>query len=95
MPAYIGSKKVKELYYGGKKIKEAWLNGKKVYSQVGKVRRGWVSDFYYEAGDRNVFEGYVYECIKSHWSEYSNKPGYGWDQYTYWKQIGYEYEFEF
>ncbi|AMO89748.1 hypothetical protein WM42_2046 [Corynebacterium simulans] len=44
----------------------------------------------------------MYECIEAHTSDRgdypssaTNQPGYGWDQYTFWKQIGYAYEFGF
>ncbi|MCG7261148.1 hypothetical protein MHJ96_07515 [Corynebacterium aurimucosum] len=94
MAVYMGGKKVKELYYGGKKIKEAWYGSKKVYSAGGRVFRGWSEDFDYRVGDRVAVEGIMYECIKAHTSEaLTNKPGFGWDQYDVWKQIGYSYEF--
>lgn len=99
MPAYIGNKKVKELYYGGKKIKEAWYGGKKVYSAGGRVFGKWHKDFDYRVGDRVAHGGIMYECIKAHTSDpmsqhrSNNEPGDGWDSWSYWKQIGYAYEF--
>lgn len=101
MSVHIGSKKVKELYYGGKKVKEAWYGSKKVFSSGGRIFGKWTKNFNYVVGDRVAHEGIMYECIKTHVSDGSNyygaenQPGYGWDQYTYWKQIGYAYEFGF
>lgn len=98
MPAYIGNKKVKELYYGGKKIKEAWYEGKKVYSAVKSISP-WRTSKDYALWDRVVDEGIVYECIKAHTSDSessfrnTNRPALGWDAYSYWRQIGYAYEF--
>ena len=100
MAVYIGSKKIKELYYGGKKIKEAWYGSKKVFSSGGRIFGKWYTNFNYVIGDRVAHEGVMYECIKAHTSDkngyqQTNQPGRGWDQYTYWKQIGYSYEFGF
>lgn len=96
MPVYVGGRKAKELYFGGRKIKEAWLNGKKVYSSGGRIFGKWYRDFDYVVGDRVAEGGFMYECIKSHTSDPgSNQPGFGWNQYEYWKQIGYAADFDF
>ncbi len=94
MPAYIGSKKVKELYYGGKKIKEAWYGGKKVFSSAVEVWP-WASGLEYQKGDLVSRDGFVYECIRDHTSDSgTSQPGSGWDEYSYWKNVGYTYEFD-
>ena len=101
MPVFLGGRKAKGLYFGGRKIKEAWLNGKKVFSVGGRIFGHWSKNFSYVVGDRVAHQGIMYECIKAHTSDSSdyygetNQPGNGWDQYTYWKQIGYAYEFGF
>lgn len=87
MPAYLGNKKVKELYYGGKKVKEAWYGGKKVYGAV-------IAEFSYDAaygtGDRvAVTRRGVYECIKPNKpGDQGRDPGTGWNWQAYWTQIG-------
>ncbi|VFB07789.1 Uncharacterised protein [Corynebacterium striatum] len=100
MSMYFGGKKVKEMYWAGRKVKEAWYGGKKVFSSGGRTFGKWYEAFDYVAGDRVVSNGIMYECIKSHTSDKpryasTNRPGYGWDEYTYWKQIGYAHEFGF
>lgn len=96
MSVHIGGKKVKELYYNGKKVKEAWYGGKKVFSAGGRVFGKWYLEFDYRVGDRVAYQGIMYECIKAHESDYSEtRPGGGWNEYAYWKQIGYAYEFGF
>lgn len=90
MPAYLGGKKVKELYLGGRKIKEAWYGGKKVYSSVGSGVYPWHDRQDYLRGDLVHYQGIVYECIQDHQADGSKtQPGEGWDQYSYWKQVGY------
>lgn len=89
MPAYIGSKKVKELYYGGKKVKEAWYGGKKVYSSGPEV---WKSGVYYRVGDRVIGDKAVshrmtFQCIKTHTSDSDNEPYYGIVESAYWKIV--------
>ncbi|WP_145915060.1 carbohydrate-binding protein [Corynebacterium simulans] len=103
MSVHFGGKKVKELYYGGKKVKEAWYGGQKVYGAAGgRIFGKWTTNFNYVVGDRVAHRGIMYECIEAHTSDRgdypssaTNQPGYGWDQYTFWKQIGYAYEFGF
>lgn len=102
MSIHFGGKKIKEMYWAGRKIKEAWYEGAKVYGVASnKPIRPWGFNRKYAVGDRVVSEGIVYECIKAHTSDINdtagstvNRPGSGWDQYTYWKQIGYAYEFD-
>ena len=100
MSVYFGGRKVKEMYWAGRKVKEAWYGGKKVFSSGGRTLGKWITNFDYVVGDRVASNGIMYECIKSHTSDKNasfstNRPGYGWDEYTYWKQIGYAYEFGF
>ncbi len=95
MSIHFGGKKIKEKYWAGKKIKEAWYGGVKVYGAANKTIRPWGFNRKYAVGDRVVGEGIVYECIKAHTSDNTvNRPGRGWDEYTYWKNIGYAYEFD-
>ena len=54
MPAYLGGKKVKELYYGGKKVKEAWYGSKKVFSSGGRIFGKWYTNFNYVIGDLSL-----------------------------------------
>lgn len=89
MPAYIGSKKVKELYYGGKKVKEAWYGSKKVYSSGPEV---WKSGVYYRVGDLVTSEIFfndsrTFQCIKSHTSDSDTEPYYGAAESGFWKMI--------
>lgn len=74
MPAYIGNKKVKELYYGGKKIKEAWYGSKKVFSSGPPV---WELGKKYNLGDVVQLDGVMYECVYSHQSTEYYRPGTG------------------
>lgn len=93
MSVYFEGRKVKEMYWAGRKVKEAWYGGKKVFSSGGRTFGKWTTNFNYVVGDRVAHRGIMYECIKSHTSDtliYSekNQPGRGWDEYSYWKQIG-------
>lgn len=85
MPAYIGSKKVKELYYGGKKIKEAWYGSKKVYSSMPPY---WVERTYYKKGDVVVVDVYgdlyKYYASSDHVASPYNKPFYGSGERKFW-----------
>lgn len=100
MSVYFGGRKVKEMYWAGRKVKEAWYGGKKVFSAGGRIFGKWTTNFDYVVGDRVAHGGIMYECIKSHTSDTltyreKNQPGRGWDEYSYWKKIGYAYEFGF
>ena len=96
MPVKFGNRKIKELYYGGRKIKEAWYGGKKVYSLAPPVKPGvypWHDEQDYHRGDLVHLQGIVYKCIQDHQADRGkSKPGDGWDQYSYWTQVGYVYE---
>ena len=96
MPVNFGGRKVKELYLGGRKIKEAWYGGKKVYSLAPPVKPGvypWHDKQDYRRGDLVHDEGIVYKCTQDHRADRgTSKPGEGWDQYSYWTQVGYVYE---
>lgn len=96
MPVNFGGRKVKELYYGGRKIKEAWYGDKKVYSLAPAVKPGvypWHDKQDYRRGDLVHDQGIVYKCIQDHQADGSKtQPGEGWDQYSYWKQVGYAAE---
>lgn len=85
MPAYIGNKKVKELYYGGKKVKEAWYGGKKVYSSSYPL---WVQGRYYNKGDVVTVDIYgdiyMYTASSAHYSVEANKPFFGYTESEYW-----------
>ena len=90
MPVHFGNRKIKELYLGGRKIKEAWYGGQKVYSSVGSGVYPWHDRQDYHRGDLVHYQGLVYECIQDHQSDRNKaQPGEGWDQYSYWKQVGY------
>lgn len=91
MPVFLGGRKAKELYFGGRKIKEAWLNGKKVFSAGGI--RAWSRNGSYDLWEKVHHQGFVYECQKAHKASSSTEPGNGWDSWSYWKQLGYAYEF--
>lgn len=85
MPAYIGSKKVKELYYGGKKIKEAWYGGKKVYS-AGPAP--WRSGALYRRGDLVTgYQGRIFECIDDHYADSDTEPWVGIAESGFWKLV--------
>lgn len=95
MAVYIGGKKIKELYYGGKKIKEAWYGGKKVYSNAGAYIWPWTDKKDYKLWELAHSNGTVYECIAAHTSDTgTSKPGEGWDEYSYWRRVGYASEYE-
>ena len=88
MPAYIGSKKVKELYYGGKKIKEAWYGGKKVFSSNAP---DWESGVTYSVGDLVTVDFWgkkVYRCKFEHVANTAdNMPGAGSLWGVYWEEV--------
>lgn len=89
MPAYIGNKKVKELYYGGKKVKEVWYGDEKVYSSGPEV---WKSGVYYRVGDlvtgdRYAAKNMTFQCIRSHTSDDDTQPYYGVAESGYWKIV--------
>ncbi|PZO98549.1 MAG: hypothetical protein DI609_10410 [Corynebacterium urealyticum] len=96
MPVHFGNRKIKELYLGGRKIKEAWYGGKKVYSLAPPVKPGvypWHDEQDYHRGDLVHLQGIVYKCIQDHQADRGkSKPGEGWDQYSYWTQVGYAAE---
>lgn len=86
MPAYLGNKKVKELYYGGKKVKEAWYGNKKVYSSGPP---NWVSGKYYRVGDEvtHTYRKFTFRCIQSHTSDKDTEPYSGVAESAFWKMI--------
>ena len=89
MPAYIGNKKVKELYYGGKKIKEAWYGSKKVYSSSAPE---WKEGVTYKVGDLVTVEVWskkgVYRCKFEHVANTSdNIPYAGPMRGVYWEEV--------
>lgn len=88
MPAYIGNKKVKELYYGGKKIKEAWYGGKKVYANGPEE---WKAGVGYSTGSFVLVEtdkGMTpFYCYAGHVSDYNNAPYRGINGTNYWAEV--------
>ena len=88
MPAYIGNKKVKELYYGGKKVKEAWYGGKKVYSNGPEE---WKAGVGYSTGSFVLVEtdkGMTpFYCYAGHVSDYNNAPYRGINGTKYWAEV--------
>lgn len=88
MPAYIGNKKVKELYYGDKKVKEAWYGSKKVYSNGPEE---WKAGVGYSTGSFVLVEtdkGMTpFYCYAGHVSDYNNAPYRGINGTNYWAEV--------
>ena len=85
MPAYIGNKKVKELYYGGKKVQEAWYGSKKVFSMLPEVIEPWWQGKSYETGDVVSRGGKVFVSLSNHRASTYNEPSLGPDWEDFWR----------